>query len=171
MAICLKMKKIQALYNFDIVSVEDAQEISYTLMLNPFKSIQYIASLTGEQSILKYLLYSIKFKEPYILCGLFRNTSLPDEHLGRLGDHMGTKSLIECLIASSPGASENMVLKILTNSGDNMVKLTAAFRLDLSEPTLGALMENLEKPIKKVLLLNPSLSDSQKIMLALRSTQ
>lgn len=148
------------------LSVASAEDIANTLNLSSFQIVDYISKINNNMELSDYLSYAIKFRDDIIFCGLFRNPLLDDEHLGRLNSYYSLGTIINCLVASSKYATQDVLLKTL-DSRDTIVKLAAAFRTQISDSVLISILKNADSRVKDILVAHPNLTDSQKVTVAL----
>lgn len=149
------------------LSVEEAQDISDKSESAMFNTIYELSQIKDTNEISKYLAFGLEFKDYIILCGILKNNYVTDEQLGMLSDKIGAKNIIDGLVVSSPFVQEQTILDILDDNPSILTLAATSFRLDLSDNTILKLSQLLKPIVSEILHNNLSLSQEQRIVIAL----
>jgi hypothetical protein len=149
------------------LTVDEAQAISDKSESAMFNTVYELAQIKDGQEISKYLGFGLEFKDYIILCGLLKNSYLTDEQLGLLSDKIGARNVIDGLIVSSQFVQEQTILDILNEKSSILTISAIAFRLDLSDKIVFKLSQLLTPMVKEILNNNASLTQEQRIVVAL----
>lgn len=149
------------------LSVEEAQDISDKSESAMFNTIYELSQMKDTNEISKYLAFGLEFKDYIILCGILKNNYVTDEQLGMLSDKIGAKNIIDGLVVSSPFVQEQTILDILDDNPSILTLAATSFRLDLSDNTILKLSQLLKPIVSEILQNNLSLSQEQRIVIAL----
>jgi len=149
------------------LSVEEAHDISNKSGNALFDTVDEISKIKDINELSKYLAFGIEFKDYIILCGILKNNFITDDQLGLLSDKIGAKNIIDGLVISSPFVQEQTILDILREKPSILTLAAVSFRLDLSNNIILKLSTSLTPIVREILNHNPSLTQEQRIVIAL----
>lgn len=147
--------------------VDDAQAMSDKTESAMFNTVSELSRMNDPNDISKYLAFGLEFKDYIIYCGLLQNSYLTDEQLSLLSDRIGARNVIDGLVVSSKLVEETTILNILSDRASILTLSAIAFRLDLSDRIILKLSQTLAPIVKEILNNNPSLTQEQRIIIAL----
>lgn len=157
---------IREINNFPPLSIEEVEEITAMLDLPISILTDKIANAESSTLLSKYIWYAIKFKEDILFGGIFRNSHLTDEQIGKIGEYLPMRTVINCLVASAPFVANKTLLDIIPQN-DELANFIIALRNNLDNTVISMLSQYANRLVKASLISNPSLSEEQRIIVAL----